>query len=152
MIVKKKEHELLKEQSSQLSKAREEADNVQKELEASKEEVYNITIKMKKAENKCNTLVRDHEDAIEALRAELTEQNKLAHEELVLKHSEERNRLIQEGNKSGDSKLLELRSKYEELEKENEKLQEELASTIESMTAAKETELSEQKAAAEEEL
>ena len=107
---------------------------------------------MKKAENKCNTLVRDHEDAIEALRAELTEQNKLAHEELVLKHSEERNRLIQEGNKSGDSKLLELRSKYEELEKENEKLQEELASTIESMTAAKETELSEQKAAADEEL
>ena len=152
MIIKKKDHELLKEQSSQLSKVQTEADGLQKELEASKEEVYNITIKMKKAENKCNTLVRDHEDAIEALTAELTEQNKQAHEELVLKHSEERNRLIQEGNKSGDSKLLELRSKYEELETENQRLQEELTQTVESMAAAKESELQEQKTAAEEEL
>lgn len=151
MIIKKKDHELLKEQSAELTKVQTEADGLQKELEATKEEVYNITIKMKKAENKCNTLVRDHEDALEALTAELTEQNKQAHEELVLKHSEERNRLIQEGNKSGDSKLLELRSNFEELEKENQRLQEEMAQTIESMTAAKESELQEQKTTAEEE-
>jgi hypothetical protein len=94
MIVKKKDHELLKEQSTQLTKVVGECDGLKKELEVTKEEVYNITIKMKKAENKCNTLVRDHEDALEALTAELTEQNKQAHEELVLKHSEERNRLI----------------------------------------------------------
>ena len=53
--------------------------------------MYNITIKMKKAENKCNTLIRDHKDEIEKITLELTEQSKKAHEDLMLKFSEERN-------------------------------------------------------------
>jgi len=60
-IIKKAELELLQKDSANAKKL----DGITKELEDAKEEVYNITIKMKKAENKCNTLIRDHKDEID---------------------------------------------------------------------------------------
>ena len=44
-----------------------------------------------------------------------TEKSKKAHEDLMLKFSEERNQLIVESNKSGDSKFLDLKVKFDEL-------------------------------------
>lgn len=109
-IIKKAELELLKKDSEKAKNL----DSVTKELEDAKEEVYNITIKMKKAENRCETLIRDHKDEIENITLELTENSKKTHQELVLKFSEERNQLINESNKSNDSKFNDLKEKYDE--------------------------------------
>ena len=49
---------------------------------------------MKKAENKCEVLIRDHQDALQNLESELMQKSQKAVEEQLLKHSEERNRLI----------------------------------------------------------
>jgi len=53
-------------------------------------------------------LKRDHKDEIDRVITETNEANKKVHEELVMKHSEERNKLIFESNQSNDDKLVKL--------------------------------------------
>jgi hypothetical protein len=53
---------------------------------------------MKKAENQCEILKRDHKDEIEKIIQEITSKNLEQTEELVKKHGEERNKLLQEAN------------------------------------------------------
>lgn len=42
-----------------------ELDELKSELDQKKEEVYNLNIKVKKAENQCEILKRDHKDEID---------------------------------------------------------------------------------------
>jgi hypothetical protein len=53
---------------------------------------------MKKIESQTEVLKRDHKDELDRVLTETNEANKKVHEELVMKHSEERNKLIMEGN------------------------------------------------------
>ena len=95
-----------------------ELEDLKAELELKKEESYNLTIKVKKAENQCEILKRDHKDEIEKLVQDITSKNLEQTEELVKKHGEERNRLIQEANQSGDQKFIKLQSEHQSLQKQ----------------------------------
>jgi len=59
----------------------------------------------------------------------------------VLKHNDERNRLIQESNRSNDSKFNDLKAQFDEISKERDGLEERLKQTTEDMAAQKATEL-----------
>lgn len=71
-----------------------ELEDLKAELDKKIEESYNLTIKMKKAENQCEVLRRDHKDEIDNLIQEITRKNLEQTEELVKKHGEERNKLL----------------------------------------------------------
>ena len=98
---------------------------------------------MKKAENKNEVLIRDHKDEIEQLTLELTESSKKTHEELLLKFQDERSKLIQESNKSNDSKYTELKEKFDQLQKDRDELEAKLTQTIADMNSQKELEIKE---------
>lgn len=53
----------------------------------------------------------------------MTEANKKAQEEMLHKHAEERNRLIQESNKGTDEKVKELQAKFDALLADKEALE-----------------------------
>lgn len=93
------------------------------ELEKQKDELYQINIKMKKVESQTEVLKRDHADEIARITAEINEENKKVHEEMVLKHSEERNKLIMESNQSNDDKLNKLQGEHAELQKQRDELE-----------------------------
>ena len=59
----------------------------------------------------------------------------------MLKHNDERNRLIQESNRSNDSKFNDLKAQFDEISKERDGLEERLKQTTEDMAAQKATEL-----------
>ena len=101
-----------------------------------------MNIKMKKVENQMEILKRDHKDELDKVVADTNEENKKIHEELVMKHSEERNRLILESNQSNDDKLIKLQGEYAELKKQRDELEEKLNQTIEDMKAQHEEEKS----------
>lgn len=94
-----------------------ELEDLKAELEQKKEESYNLTIKMKKAENQCEILKRDHKDEIEKIIQEITSKNLEQTEELVKKHGEERNKLLQEANQSGDQKFIKLQNEHQSIQK-----------------------------------
>lgn len=68
------------------------------ELEKQKDELYQVNIKIKSVENQAKIAERDHKDDIDRITNEMTEANKNQQEEMIIKHSEERNRLIEESN------------------------------------------------------
>lgn len=137
-------------EDSQIIKKKELTD-LKEELEKVKDELYQVNIKMKKTESQMEVLKRDHKDEIANVIAETNEANKKIHEDLVLKHSEERNKLIFESNQSNDDKLIKLQNEYAELKKERDELEEKLKQTIEDLKAQYEEEkqkLTEEKDAA----
>jgi hypothetical protein len=77
MIVQKKEFEDLKD-----------------ELEKEKNTNYAIQINMTKTEKQMEMLKRDHANELETITEDMNTKSKVAYEELVLKHNDERNRLI----------------------------------------------------------
>jgi len=119
MIVKKAEHEEMK-----------------AELEKQKDELYQVNIKIKSVENQANIAKRDHKDEIDRITSDLMEENKVKYEELIIKHSEERNRLIEESNKTDDDKMNILQQQHADLQKEKEQLEEKLKQTIDDMIEA----------------
>ena len=94
-----------------------ELEDLKAELDKKIEESYNLTIKMKKAENQCEVLRRDHKDEIDNLIQEITQKNLEQTEELVKKHGEERNKLLQEANQSGDHKYIKLQNEHQSIQK-----------------------------------
>lgn len=137
-------------EDSQIIKKKEFTD-LKEELEKTKDELYNVNIKMKKIESQTEVLKRDHKDELDRVITETNESNKKVHEDLVLKHSEERNKLIFESNQSNDDKLIKLQNEHTELQKERDELEAKLSQTIEDMKAAHEEEkqkLTEEKEAA----
>jgi len=79
--------------SMQLIKKKE-FEELKADLESKKEEIYKINLQMKKVEGQSEILKRDHKDELEKVTNELTEQHRKVHEELVLKHNDERNAWI----------------------------------------------------------
>lgn len=79
--------------SMQLIKKKE-LEELKADLESKKEEIYKINLSMKKVEGQSEILKRDHKDELEKVTNELTEQHRKVHEELVLKHNDERNAWI----------------------------------------------------------
>ena len=61
------------------------------DLEAKKEEIFNVGLKMKKMQNQSEQAERDYKDEIERVQEEINEQHRKVHEELVYKHNSERN-------------------------------------------------------------
>jgi len=55
---------------------KDELQDLKKDIEAKTEELYNINIKMKKVENSCEVLKRDHKDELERTVSEMTEKHK----------------------------------------------------------------------------
>ena len=97
--VKKQELQDLKEASEQNEKH--------------KEELYGLNIKYKQLEFQTEQLKRDHKDELDSATHDLTEKHTAAHEELILKYSEERNELIRESGKSNDAKFNDLKGQYD---------------------------------------
>ena len=118
-----------------------ELEDLKADIEAKKEEIFNVTIKMKKVQNESEQMERDHKDQLETQANELNEQHRKVHEELVLKHNDERNTLIAESNKSNDSKFNDLKAEFDRISQERDGLEERLKQTTEDMAAEKATEL-----------
>lgn len=96
-----------------------ELEELKKEIDAKKDEVYAMTIKKKEAENKVVIMERDHKDALDKMEVDLTEANKRAQEEMLQKHAAERNNLIAESNKSNDEKFNQLMAQHDTLKAES---------------------------------
>jgi len=64
------------------------------EVETEKNKNYDIGIKMTSMNKSVEILKRDHGTELERMLEEQSELTKVAYEELVLKHNDERNRLI----------------------------------------------------------
>lgn len=90
---------------------------------------------MTKTEKQMEMLKRDHVQELEKITEELNSKSKIAYEELVLKHNDERNRLIQESHKSNDSKYNDLKTQFDQITQQNEELETKLKQTIEDMTS-----------------
>lgn len=103
------------------------------EIERLKDELYQVNVKVKKAESQQDILKRDHQDEINHISQEITDKNKVTQEDLHNKHNKERNILIQESNKSDDEKFIALQKQHEQLLKEKEQLEDQLKKTIEEM-------------------
>ncbi len=56
-------------------------------------------------------------DEIEKIIQEITSKNLEQTEELVKKHGEERNKLLQEANQSGDQKYIKLQNEHQSIQK-----------------------------------
>lgn len=120
---------------------KQELQDLREENEKNKEDLYNINIKLKKVENQCELLKRDHIDQIETLTHELNEKHTQAHQELIQKHSGERNELIRESNKSTDAKFTDLKREFDALQTLKDELEQKLKQTIEDMTDAHQKDL-----------
>lgn len=71
-----------------------EFDDLKDELEKEKNANYAIQINMTKTEKQMEMLKRDHANELETITEDMNTKSKVAYEELVLKHNDERNRLI----------------------------------------------------------
>ena len=120
---------------------KQELQELREDNEKNKEDLYNINIKLKKVENQCELLKRDHIDQIETLTHELNEKHTQAHQELIQKHSGERNELIRESNKSTDAKFTDLKREFDALQTLKDELEQKLKQTIEDMTDAHQKDL-----------